>query len=304
MAISDNARGALYMNIAMLAFTLNDSAMKAVTQTLPLFQAIFLRGILTIVALLAIGYLLGGVRLWPGGRDGRVIMIRSVAEVAATVLFLAALVHMPLANLSAIMQSLPLAVTLVAALVFGDKIGWRRLLAILIGFVGVTIIIRPGTEGFDIWSVMGLGSVACVVVRDLSTRELSRAVPSVSVAIWAALSVTFMGLVGMSGGGWQSVEPREAMLIIGAAANVIVGYMFVIMVMRVGDIGFVAPFRYMALLWAILLGWLMFNTLPDLWTVVGAVIVVATGIFTFYRESLARRAAARVRPAGLGLPEN
>lgn len=300
MALSDNARGALYMNIAMLAFTLNDSCMKAVTQAMPLFQAISLRGILTVVALLAIGRVMGGLRLWPGGHDGRMILIRSVAEVAATGLFLGALVHMPLANLSAIMQSLPLAVTLVAALVFGDKIGWRRMLAIIIGFVGVTIIIRPGTAGFDVWSVMGLGSVACVVVRDLSTRQLSRAVPSVSVAIWAALSVTAMGLVGMGGGGWQPVEVREAVLILAAAANVIIGYMFVIMVMRVGDIGFVAPFRYTALLWAILLGWLMFDTLPDLWTVVGAMIVVGMGIFTFYRESLARRAMARVSTGEIG----
>lgn len=289
MAISDNLRGALYMNGGMLAFTLNDSLMKAVTETLPLFQAITLRGILTGLALFAIGAAVGGVRLWPGGRDGKVILIRSVAEVLATLLFLAALMHMPLANLSAIMQSLPLAVTLAAAVVFRERIGWRRLLAIAIGFAGVMLIIRPGAEGFDIWAVMGLGSVACVVVRDLSTRELSREVPSVSVAIWAAVTVTLMGLVGMIFTGWQPVGQREALLILGASANLIFGHLFVVMVMRVGDIGFIAPFRYMALLWAILLGWLMFDTLPDLLTVIGAAIVAATGIFTLVRERQLRQ---------------
>lgn len=291
--MTENARGALYMNIAMLAFTLNDSCMKAVTQTMPLFQAISLRGALTTLALLVIGMVMGGLRLAPGGRDGVVIGVRTLAEVAATILFLVALTQMPLANLSAIMQFLPLAVTLTAALAFRQPVGWRRMLAIFLGFIGVMIIIRPGTEGFDVWSMLGLASVACVVVRDLATRELSRAVPSVSVAIWAGMAVTAMGLAGLAYSGWQAVTAYEMLLIFGAAAALIVGYMFVVMVMRVGDIGFIAPFRYMALLWAILLGWLMFDSLPDFWTLTGAAIVVATGIFTLLRERHLARAAGR-----------
>ncbi|MDT8854483.1 DMT family transporter [Paracoccaceae bacterium Fryx2] len=291
MQISDNMRGALYMNIAMAAFTINDSCMKAVTQVLPLFEAISLRGLATLVMLAVIVALMGGLRLIPGGRDGRIVVIRSLAEVGATILFLAALVHMPLANLSAIMQSLPLAVTLVGALVFGDRVGWRRMAAIVVGFVGVLIIIRPGTGGFDIWSVMGLASVACVVVRDLVTRRLSAGVPSVTVAIWSAVWVTVMGLAGTAFTGWDPVALREALLLGGAAVAVIVGYLFVVMTMRVGDIGFVAPFRYMALLWAILLGWLSFGTLPDHWTVLGACIVVGSGLYTMFRERRLRAGA-------------
>lgn len=288
--MSGNLRGSVYMNVAMLAFTVNDSFMKAVTQTLPLFQAIALRGFLTVAVLVGIAAVMGGVRLWPGGRDGRIILVRSAAEVLATITFLGALVHMPLANLSAIMQSLPLAVTLAAALVFGDRIGWRRLLAIAIGFVGVTIIIRPGTEGFDVWSLIGLASVACVVVRDLATRQLSTEVPSVAVAIWAGAAVAVMGIAGLGVSGWQPVGAQEAWLILGASGNLIVGYLFVVKMMRVGDIGFLAPFRYTALLWAILLGWLMFGSLPDRWTLVGAGIVVATGLFTLWRERKLARA--------------
>ena len=285
MTLSDNMRGVLYMNVAMLAFSVNDSFMKAVTQTMPLFQAITLRGVLTIVVLFGIASMTaGGFRLWPTGRDRRVIALRSVAEVGGTVLFLGALVHMPLANLSAIMQSLPLAVTLTAALVFRDKVGWRRMLAIGIGFGGVMLIIRPGSESFDLWAMMGVGSVACVVVRDLATRELSHAVPSVAVAIWAALLVTLMGLIGVAFQGWLPVTGAEFVMIFGAGAALIVGYMYVVMVMRVGDIGFVAPFRYMALLWAIMFGWVGFGTLPDFWTLIGSGIVVATGIYTLWRE--------------------
>lgn len=284
MALTDNQRGMVLMNIAMLAFTLNDTCMKAVSTSLPLFQVIFLRGTLTTLVLLGVAMATGGLHFWPGGRDGRVIGLRTVAEVLATVTFLVALTHMPLANLSAIMQSLPLAVTLTAMLVFKDPVGWRRLVAIAVGFVGVLLIIRPGTEGFDEWSMLGLASVGFVVVRDLSTRELSKALPSVTVAIWASVAVTVMGAIGLLVQGWQPVSLHEGALILGATLNLVIGYMTVVMVMRVGDIGFVAPFRYMALLWAIILGWLTFGTLPDGLTLIGAAIVVATGIFTLWRE--------------------
>ena len=282
--MTDNLRAVILMNIAMLAFTLNDTCMKLVTQSLPLYQAITLRGVLTTVALLllAAGQ---GMRLAGLARgDWQVIGLRTLAEVAATVTFLTALLHMPLANLSALMQSLPLLVTLGAALVFGERLGWRRLTAIALGLVGVLLIIRPGTEGFDRWSVLGLVSVAAVVVRDLSTRKLSRAVPSTLVAICASAAVTGLGLAGLSLEGWQPMGAREAALILGASVNLIIGYLTVVMVMRAGDIGLVAPFRYTALLWAIGLGWALFGTFPDRLTLIGAAIVVLAGLFTLLRE--------------------
>lgn len=285
MTLGDNMRGVVYMNIAMLAFSVNDTFMKAAMEALPLFQSIAIRGGLALAALLVIAAVQpGGLALWPAGPDRRVIALRTVAEVVGTVLFLAALMHMPLANLSAILQSLPLAVTLVGAVVFGDRVGWRRMLAICIGFVGVMLIVRPGTAGFDEWSLMGLGSVAAVVVRDLATRSLSPQVPSVVVAIWAAASVAATGALGVAYEGWQPVHLHAALMLLGAASALVVGYMYVVMVMRVGDIGFVAPFRYMALLWAILFGWVLFGTLPDGWTLIGSLIVVATGIYTLWRE--------------------
>lgn len=284
MTLSDNLRGAIYMNVAMAAFTLNDTGMKAATETLPLFEAIFLRGGLTLAMLIALGVVMGGLRHRLSRADRRMVALRTLAEIAGTGLFLTALMHMPLANLSAILQSLPLAVTLGAALFFGERIGWRRMLAIVIGFCGVLLIIRPGTEGFDHWSVMGLASVACVVVRDLATRKLSRDVPSVLVSVWSAVGVMAMGLVGSLVGGFQPIGAGEAALVGAASICLIVGYMFGVMAMRVGDIGFVAPFRYTSLLWALGLGWALFGTWPDALTLSGAGIVIATGIFTLYRE--------------------
>jgi len=291
MLMSDNLRGALYMCVAMAAFTINDAMMKAATQTLPLWQAIAMRGLLTLGPLIAIGAMTGRLTVRMGRRDAVTVGIRSFAEVASTLLFLAALVHMPLANLSAIMQSLPLAVTLAAWAVFGERVGWRRMTAILVGFVGVLIIVRPGPDGFDHWALIGLASVAFVVVRDLSTRELSKAVPSATVAVAASLSVTATALVLSLPGGWVGFSLREGLLICGAAASLVVGYNFVVMVMRVGDIGFVAPFRYVSLLVALVLGWAVFGTIPDPLTMFGAALVVASGLFTLWRE---RKVKARV----------
>ena len=270
MQLSDNARGAVYMMVAMAAFTLNDTAMKALTQDVPLFQAIAMRGALMLAGLILLAKLMGQWKPALPRRDGVIIGVRCIAEIVSTVLFLAALMHMPLANLSAIMQALPLAVTLAAALVFKERIGWRRLTAILIGF--------------DIWSLMGLLSVVFVVVRDLSTRSVSHAVPSVMVAVWSSVAVTAAAALASVVQGWQPLTAGQGVLVVAASMALVVGYLFAVMVMRVGDISFVAPFRYTALIWAILLGWLVFGALPDPLTLMGAGLVVATGIFTLWRE--------------------
>jgi drug/metabolite transporter (DMT)-like permease len=293
MQLSDNARGAILMNVAMAAFTLNDTAMKAAMQTIPLFQAIGMRGVLATMALLVIGWRYGGLSLNLPRRDLGYLAIRSLAEVLGTLLFLAALIHMPLANLSAIMQALPLAVTLAATLFLNEHVGWRRLTAILIGFLGVLIIVRPGPDGFDVWSLMGLGSVLCVVARDLVTRQMSGALPSVTVALMAAVTVLVLGGIGTAVEGWVPVTAHDLLLICVAAVALIIGYLTVVMTMRVGEISFIAPFRYMALPWAIVLGWIAFGQLPDALTLFGAGLVVATGIFTFWRERMLKAGQGR-----------
>jgi len=293
MAISDNLRGAIYMNLSMFAFTVNDTIMKSLTQSLPLYQTIALRGVVAVLGLLILARARGGLHLPKLPADRAVIALRSLVDVAATILFLTALKHMPLATLSAVMQVTPLAVTLAAALYYKDKIGWRRMLAITIGFFGVMLIIRPGMAGFSIWSVLGLGSVATVVVRDLSVRRLTGNVPSMVVALGAGFAVMVMGLIGSVLEGWQAVSPLQILQLLGAGGMVIVGYICSVSAMRVGDIGFVAPFRYTSLLWAIILGWVFFATFPDTWSLIGAAIVVATGIYTLLRERKLRQQARR-----------
>ena len=293
MPLTENLRGILLMCASMAAFTINDAFMKSVTVTLPLYQTIGLRGLIAVLGLGLLVLVTRAYRFRPNGRDGWLILLRSLADVAATILFLEALLRMPLANLSAILQAMPLAITLGAALVYGDRIGWRRMTAILVGLIGVLIIIRPGTEGFDRWALLGVASVLCVVVRDLSVRPLQGQVPSALVALGAAVAVTIMGGIGASLQGVEPLTAWEAAKVLGAGLFLIVGYLTSVMAMRHGDIGLVAPFRYTSLLWAIALGLLIFGELPDGWTIVGALIVVGAGIFTLLRERALRREAGR-----------
>ena len=293
VAVSDNLRGVLFMNAAMAAFTVNDALMKLATEHVPLMQAIALRGGITGGTLAVLALATGALRLRLSRRDAGLLGLRTLAEVVATLTFLAALVHLPLANISAILQSLPLAVTLASALAFGEPVGWRRLTAIVAGFAGVVLIVRPGTAGFNGWSVLALVSVAFVVVRDLSTRRFSAGVPSVTVALAAAVAVGLTGAAGMAmQGGWQPMAPADGLRIGGAAVALVYGYMLIVKAMRTGEVSLIAPFRYVALVWAILLGWLLFATLPDALTWCGAGLIVASGLFTLWREARLRRDGA------------
>lgn len=197
---------------------------------------------------------------------------------------------MPLANVTAVLQVLPLTVTLASALVFHETIGWRRMLAIVVGFAGMLLIVRPGPDGFNIYALYALGAVACVTVRDLSTRKMSAGVPSMTVTLVASLTITTAAGLASLGADWAPVSGHNAKLIAAASFFILGGYLFSVMVMRVGDVSFVAPFRYTGLVWALVLGWFMFGDWPTPLTLLGAGIVVSTGLFSLYRErALLRR---------------
>ncbi len=291
--LSENLRGALIMMASMAAFTFNDVCVKATGGVVPLNQLLFLRGVLTSIFILVLTLRLGALKFSLPGRDWGLIALRTISEIGAAYFFLTALFNMPIANVTAILQVLPLTVTLGAALFFRDPVGWRRMTAILVGFCGMVLIVRPGSDGFNLYAIYGMIAVGFVTARDLSTRKMSSQTPSMMVTLSASVGVMLFFGAGALTEPWVEVAPREIALIIGASIFIIGGYLFSVMVMRVGDVSFVAPFRYTGLLWALLLGLILFGDWPDTLTLLGAAIVVASGVFTLYRErQMARRSRA------------
>lgn len=289
MVLSDNMRGAVLMVASMAAFTVNDMFVKLLGDDLPFFQFLLLRTIGAVSFLYILARRAGAIRIPGAARDRWLIAVRSLAEIAAAYFFLNALINMPIANATAIIQALPLTVSLGAALFLGESVGWRRFLAIGIGFVGVFLIVRPGSDGFTIYSVYALLAVVAVTIRDLAARRLSREVPSLTVALAAVSAILVFSAIGAAGTDWVPMAPEDWLWLAGSICTIIGGYLFSVSAMRVGEIGFVAPFRYTSLLVALVIGLLVFGDWPEPLTLIGAAIVVATGLFTLWRERLARR---------------
>lgn len=286
--MSDNLKGAALMVGSMTAFTINDAFMKAIAGELPLFQAMFLRGLGLVACLIGLCAAAGQLRPAVSVRDWWLVVLRGLAEVGGAVFFMTALFHMPLANVSAIMQATPLAVSLAGAIFLGEMLGWRRLLAILVGFLGVLLIVRPGGSDFSIFTLAAVGAVICVTFRDLAARRLSKDLPSLFAALVAAVLVTaFVGLASLLEN-WAPISTKAAAQLTGAMIFILGGYFFSVAAMRVGEVSFTAPFRYTSLLVALILGFVVFGDLPGPITLIGAGIVVVTGLFTLYREHKAK----------------
>lgn len=289
MTLSPNLAGSLYMSIAMTAYTGADTIMKFVAGEMNMGQAIFVRGVFATLFV--------GVLAWRAGALSslglmfhRHVMLRAIGELGANVTFLLALVHLPLANVSAIYQALPLAVTIAAAYFFREPVGWQRWTCIAVGFVGVLIVVRPGSDGFNAYSLLGVACVGFCVLRDVATRKVPHHIPTVlQTAATAALVMLFGAGMIVPQGGWSPLSGASVALLLFGAALVVLGHQFIIMSTRVGEISVIAPFRYTSLICAILLGIVVFGDYPDLQIILGSLIIVGSGIFMLYREGRVSR---------------
>lgn len=288
------------MSIAMAGFTANDTMTKFASASMNMGQVMLIRGIFATLLVGLLAWSQGALKN-PRKAAHPLLMLRAAAEAAATVAFLVALSHISLATTSSVLQALPLAVTMGAALVFGEEVRWRRWLAIAVGFTGVLIIVRPGTDGFNFYAVWALASVFFCTVRDLATKRLPETVPTLLVSTVTSVVVTVCGvfLVGPMGG-WSPMTGTSLGVLFMAAVLLLIGYQCIIQAMRTAEISYVAPFRYTALLWAIVLGFLIFGDVPDGPMMLGAAIIVGSGLYTIYRERVAGRGrpvAASTNPA-------
>ena len=287
--MNENLRGCAYMALAMFCFVVNDAFVRMVGSDLPIGQILLIRGGMLVLLIVATAAYLNMLHHWAQAFS-IAVLARAVTELVGAMAFLYALMRIPFANASAILQCLPLAVTLGALLFFSEKIGLWRWSAIIIGFVGVMIIIRPGMEGFSPASLWLLLTVICATARDLIARTLPNSVPTlvVSFSTAAIICVGGGGLVAFSGE-WAPISTLNLILLFASAVFLFGAYQFIVICMRIGDVGFIAPFRYTSLLWAVVIGWLAFGEWPDTPTVVGSLLIISMGLLTLYRETRVRR---------------
>lgn len=282
----------------MAAFTINDAITKFSSESMSMAQVMLVRGVFAtaLVCLLA----------WKSGALARprqalqpLVALRVLGEAGGTVAYLLALAHLPIANVSAVQQALPLAVTMGAALFFGEGVGWRRWLAIAVGFAGVLVIVRPGFAGFSAYSLLVLASVVSCAVRDLATRRIPSDIPTLLISAVTSLAMTVLGAALLPAmGGWSPMDANGTAFLALAAVLVLIGYQCIILAMRGGDISFIAPFRYTALLWAIVLGVVVFGDFPDGVMILGSLIIVGSGLYALYRERVVGRKMPAAESAG------
>ena len=284
MRLNSNMKGAALMTGCVFAYVINDAFMKLLFSEIALFQAVFLRSMITVPPVLVMAWVTKVTMRNLSNQDKRLILVRVVAEICTTIAFLIALKHMPLANVTAILQALPLAITMAAALFLAEPVGWRRWSAILVGFVGVLIVVRPGLEGFNVYSLSALLAIIFITVREIATRKLTSEVPTITVVLSTAIGSALFAGIMMIRTEWHTVSAVSWLLIISAAIAVLIATLLSVMAMRTGEIGFVSPFRYTSMLGAIGLGILMFGDWPDQLTLVGTLIIVVTGMYSFHRE--------------------
>lgn len=276
---------------SMAGYVFNDTLIKLTTEELPLLQVMVVRGVIATLLILVAAAATGVLDALPRAADRRVLL-RGTAEIAATFLFLFGLLQLPIANATAIMNAVPLIMTVMAVVFLAEKVGVRRWSAIAVGFAGVLMIVQPGAAGFNEYSLLVCGAAVVIAIRDLMTPGIDPRIPSLIITLVASLSVTLTALAGvLVTGDWQPMSSANLAAMAGAAVLLFAGHHLIIVAMRMGNAPTVAPFRYSVVLWALLSGYVVWGDVPDILAFAGIALIVVTGVYVLRREYRLRRQA-------------
>lgn len=282
-SLSDNSRGVLFMLASTMSFIASDTFVKLASEDLAVGQILFVRSLVTAPAVALLAWQQGAF-VQVQGLAERFMGLRLIGEIGASALYLSALTRMEIANATAILQLTPLAATAAAALVLGERVGIRRWSAIGVGFLAVLLIVRPGLAGFSGWSVLALVAVAFVVLRDLASRFLPATTHPLGVSFISLSALVPLGLTMLPFETWGPLTTDALLHCAASGLFLACGFVFITLAMRNGELSAVAPFRYAILLWAIIIQVAVFGIWPDLLTLAGGSMLVATGLYTLYRE--------------------
>lgn len=288
---SENLTGILLMLASMALFAVEDLFLKLAAVDLPIGQIILISAGLGLPVFVLMAWRQGQRVLVKDALQPAVIA-RNIGEVVAAASYVAALAAVPLGTVASVLQALPLFMTMGAALVFGEAVGWRRWTAILVGFLGVIMVIQPGADGFRLEALLVLISVAGIVLRDLASRAIPKRVTTAQVSAWGLMSVTALGLgmIAVSGD-VRAMTGLETLVLAGAVVFGTAGYWAVTKASRTGEVSVVAPFRYSRLVFSMGIGVVFLGERPDPLTLVGAAIIVGSGLYAFARERARKRAS-------------
>jgi len=282
-------RAGLFMVLAMGSFVANDTIVKLVGQSLPVGEIIMIRGAMAAL-------ILGLICAWKGllPELPRIaqpsVLLRSLFDVIGTIAFVTALMHMQIANLTSVMQAVPLAVVLLSMVFLKEEVGWRRMAAIIGGFIGVLMIIKPSVASFNVYELLALLIVLAVAIRDILTKRIPARIPIFVIAFGNACFVTLGGTALALSQGVHWPEPWQVGLLALAACFLSSGYLCMVTTLRVGDISGTAPFRYSVMIFAILSGVLVFGEFPDGIAMLGMGLIVVCGLYAARREALRAQA--------------
>jgi drug/metabolite transporter (DMT)-like permease len=282
--MSPATRGILAMSASVVVFIFNDALIKLAAENMPAIQAIGLRGIFAtgwcLLAIVASG-------LWREvpGLFHRQVMLRGLLEAGAAIFYLIALFHIPFAIATAVGLSTPFLLTLLAVLILKEDVRWRRWTAICIGFVGVIMVIQPRPGDLNAWTWLVVGASLAGAFRDVMGRYVPASIPTLVVSLSSAVCVALVGCIWALIEGWQPVGQREVLLLLGSSLLLASGYQFLMIALRSGaEMSLIGSLRYASVLWAIAIGYVVWDEVPNWLAVAGIVVIVTSGLYILRRE--------------------
>ncbi|MCZ8545456.1 DMT family transporter [Mesorhizobium qingshengii] len=289
--IPASIRGPLFMIVSTGSYLVNDTMMKLATSGLPSYEVLFLRGTAATLWGFPLLFALGYRKQIPLILDKRVLR-RNLLELAAILCYVVALANMQIADSTALGQITPLLMLVGSSILFGERIGGRRMALIGLGFIGALMVAQPTVQGISVYALLALGNAALAAARDLAGRRVSAEVPGMIVAISAVVVVLIgAGAAHLISERWVMPETRHLLLMAGAGFFLIFGHFFIFMAYRVGPTSAVAPFYYCFTVWAVISGLLVFGQFPNALAVCGILLVVGSGLTIVSLDQRQRRLA-------------
>lgn len=294
-----NVQGALWLVAGGFIFTSTSVMIRLLSAQIESVQTAFFRAVISVILLLPM-IAAGRVKPWQSKRVAGHFW-RTLMGTTSMVLGFYAVSMLPLADATAIAFSQPLFSVVVAALIAGEKVRWRRWSATVVGFVGVLVMVQPGEGSLQFGALVALANAATVALSILLVKRLSDSeTPLMILTQFAIFSTILLALPAIWV--WRWPDLWGWVLAVGIALSATIGQYFWVQAFKAGEMSAVAPFEYLRLPFAVFVGWLIWGEMPVIWTYVGAAIVIASALYIAHREAqLARErkqaALATVGPA-------